>query len=1189
LSTVGSTLISIVLWSFTAGNILADSPEKPNLVEPARAALLDVPLSFVANQGQTDSQVKFLSRGDGYSLFLTSNEAVFTLRTPAGAKAPPTVFRMELRGANRGARVTGADKLAGVANYYLGNDPAKWRSGITTYGRVKYEGIYPGVDAAFYGNQRQLEYDFVIAPGADPRQISLRLNGAKPSLDADGNVVLKMADGDLALKKPVVYQNVAGEKKFVEADYTLAGNQVRFHLGKYDHHQTLVIDPVFTYLTYLGGSSVDYIGGATGVGQIASPNQALAIDSAGNVYVAGQTLSTDFPVVNAYQSTTKTPGYSAFVSALNPTGTALLFSTYLGGSISNGGNPGSDLASSIAWDSFDNAVYVVGTATNSDFPTTPGAFQTLNPQGRYFPFVAKFSAGGKLTNSTFLAAGGASYEYGLGVAADSLGRAYAVGFTSYSGCTAKATQNCFPTTPGAVISGSSLVVDTNSGNGFVSVLDKNLSTLLYSTLLGDPNGASNGYGTEAFGVTVDPNGNFYVVGQTGAATLPVTPGVFQTSLATSNGVPVVGFAAKFGPVSTSGASLIYLTYVEATGLSYGDLPGGVAADSQGNAYIGGYTNSPTFPVTTGAYNTPCPLNGARLCPAAFVTKLNPTGTYLVWSALVEPADFFSSIQLDAQGNVYVAGHNAGAGSFVPVNPVQTGLNNGGGFVAKLDPTGSTLQFSSLIQGGFTLKGLAVDAQGNIYVASYTYDTTLPTTPGAFQPALKNPGTGNSYDGFIAKIALGPPTTTLPHVADGNGFDTLILLINTGTADANYSLQFFNQSGAQVTYQLDPSQSGMTGTIHAGSQAIVRTAGSGTSTNLGWGQLTAPASVQGMLIYQQQASPTSFQEGSAPLTSPSTHFFVPFDNTGGSTTSIGFVNPSPSQAAIVNLTVRYASGGTDNVPAFNMNPLQQIANPVTTIWANTAGQRGMIEVNAFVPIGLVAFRFQGSAFTLVDTIAPTAGGSTPVTSTIAHTADGNNFKSTFLLTNSGAAAAPYTLSILNATGQPQTFGFDVASPLSGTVPAGSTLTIDTTGLGSVTNLGWAQLSAAPAVSGIEVFRQTNPGKSEQQGTIPITQTNPSHFFLPFDNAANTTSIALANPDPAITATINVTFRYTDGTSNTGQLTLSPRNYLANQLASLFTATAVKAGVAEFTSNVPVAVVEVRFNPTQAFTSLRAVSP
>ncbi|MGA3099456.1 MAG: SBBP repeat-containing protein, partial [Bryobacteraceae bacterium] len=755
--TAGIILMSIILWSLTAGHIFGDSPENPTNAKPAKAALLAVPLSFEANQGQADSRVKYLSHGDGYSLFLTSNEVVFTLRTLAGVKAPPSVFRMELLGAERNAQVSGAEKLPGAVNYFIGNDPKKWRSGIGTYGKVKYQSIYPGIDAVFYGNQRQLEYDFVVAPGADPKRISLGLTGAKPNLDADGNVVLKLADGDLALKKPVVYQNVAGEKKTVEASYTVAANKVRFHLGKYDHNQTLVIDPVFTYLTYLGGSSVDYIGGITGVSQTTSPTHALAIDSAGDVYVTGETLSNDFPVANAYQATRNEAGgaYTAFVSALNPTGAGLLYSTYLGGSVTAGGGAGTDLGASIVWDSLENSVYVVGTTNASDFPMTPGAFQKVY-SGNFTAFVAKLNNAGQLTKSTFL---GAPLTYGLGVATDSQGRAYVVGYTSYN-CTPNGSTCPFPTTTHTVIPTPPA---SFNGYGFVSVFDTNLSTLLYSTLLGDPNAAPAGGGattSEAFGVTVDPNGNFYVVGVTSSPSLPATAGAFQPTLGVANSIPLAGFAAKFGPVAANGAALTYLTYLEATGVGFGDFPSDVAADSQGNAYVGGYTNSPTFPVTTGAYNTPCPRNGADLCPAAFVTKLNPSGTGLVWSALVEPADFFSSIQLDTQGNVYVAGHNPGNDSFVPVNPVQPGLNNSWGFVAKLDPTGSTLLFASLIQGGFTLRGLAVDAPGSIYVASYTYDTTLPTTPGAFQTALKNPGTGNSYDGYIAKIALNSPVVTL---------------------------------------------------------------------------------------------------------------------------------------------------------------------------------------------------------------------------------------------------------------------------------------------------------------------------------------------------------------------------------------------------------------------------------------------
>jgi Beta-propeller repeat len=329
------------------------------------------------------------------------------------------------------------------------------------------------------------------------------------------------------------------------------------------------------------------------VNQTGSPAQALAIDLAGDVYVTGFTQSADFPVAHPYQGASKSNTWTAFVSALNPSGTALLYSTYLGGSVYTEGN-------SVVWDSHDNALYVVGTTNSPDFPITAGAFQTiLSPNevgvkevsaGQYNAFVAKFSPSGQLTNSTFL--GGNYPTTGFGVTTDPQGRAYVVGFTEYN-CIPpdSASYSCFPTTPGAVIPAGTV---SQNGNGFVSVFDPELSTLLYSTLLGDPNGAETNT-SEAFGVAVDPSGNFYVVGVTGSPSLPTTPGAFQPKLGASNAIPLVGFAAKFGPVSASGASLTYLTYLEATGVSTGDLPGGVVADSQGNAYIGGYTNSGTFP------------------------------------------------------------------------------------------------------------------------------------------------------------------------------------------------------------------------------------------------------------------------------------------------------------------------------------------------------------------------------------------------------------------------------------------------------------------------------------------------------------------------------------------------------------------------------------------------------------------
>ncbi len=258
---------TITLLSLVGQNAFAAAPA-PSGHQPNP---LKAPLSFEQNEGQIDPAVKFLSRGDGYSLFLTPKEAVFRLKNNGN----PSVVRMELLGASPSARVSGAEKLPGVANYHIGNDPTKWRTGISTYGKVRYQNIYPGVDAIFYGNQRQLEYDFVVAPGADPSRISLGLSGVRPTLDGDGNVVLKLADGNLVLKKPIVYQGTDGQKQVIAARYVITGNTVRFRLGKYDHGQTLVIDPVFDYLTYLGGTNYDASSAGTSLAPVTPQPQRL--------------------------------------------------------------------------------------------------------------------------------------------------------------------------------------------------------------------------------------------------------------------------------------------------------------------------------------------------------------------------------------------------------------------------------------------------------------------------------------------------------------------------------------------------------------------------------------------------------------------------------------------------------------------------------------------------------------------------------------------------------------------------------------------------------------------------------------------------------------------------------------------------------------------------------------------------
>src|ERR1035438_8741547 len=397
-----------------------------------QAKLIAVPLSFEPNQGQAPSTVQFLSRGSGYALFLTPGKVVLNLerqQPPSSASAmhTPDTLRMTLIGANPQSNAVGLAPQPGLVSYFIGNDPKNWSSGITTYGKVEYPQIYPGVDLIFYGNQRQLEYDFVVAPGADPSRIAWRIDGARAHVDSQGNLVLRVPKGQASFKKPVLYQLDGDTKTSVEGSFAVAGNQVRFRLGSYDHSKALIVDPVLSYASYLGGTGNDHIGRGLDNG----PNgttQGIAVDSAGSVYVTGNTYSIDFPTKNPYKSAPPAkmagvlPGQwpSAFVSKFSPDGSSLVYSTYLGGN-------GYDYAYAIAVDSGGNA-YVTGETDSPDFPVTSGAYQTVcspSPNNTGAPilnssncgsadtsaFVTKLNpAGTGLVYSTFLGGWG-SYAY----------------------------------------------------------------------------------------------------------------------------------------------------------------------------------------------------------------------------------------------------------------------------------------------------------------------------------------------------------------------------------------------------------------------------------------------------------------------------------------------------------------------------------------------------------------------------------------------------------------------------------------------------------------------------------------------------------------------------------------------------------------------------------------------------------
>ena len=600
----------------------------------------------------------------------------------------------------------------------------------------------------------------------------------------------------LRFRKPVVYQvneKMGGKKDVVAGGYKLTGGSVRFTVGKYDHSRALVIDPVLVYMTYLGGSTTDVVGNIT-YSLSGNPTQGVAVDQAGNVYVTGYTQSTDFPLQSPVQSGNTANAPTGFVAKLNPAGSQLIYSTYIGGSVFQDNSTTRPYA--IAVDGSGNA-YVTGFTSSAQFPVTAGAYQTVcgavvnnkttcpNAQSA---FLTKLSPNGGIVYSTFL---GHTNETAVAVAVDTQGKAYVAGDTTDS-CAFNNPGNCFPTTANAVLPGSTFNGTLNPGNAqqgsaFISVFDAAGANLLYSSVVGGNGNASmgNDHPTFASGVAVDSSGYFYFAGTTGSNQLPVTPGAFQTTFYGSPnpsvGTSTRGFVAKFNPVS-SGASLFYTTYLGGFDKnldSYQDVVAGITADAAGNAYVSGNA-SYDFPATAGANNTtPCPAANSCI-NRGFLAKLNPAGSALVWATFVgtgtpgptlSAASTISPPRLDAHGNVYVGGIAGNNTEYPLVNPLQPANNFGGAYVTMYDPTGSAIYFSTVIydptgNGAVFNSGVDVDSQGNIYVAGYTSRGGLPATTGAFQTAIRGAGS----DGFVAKISAPviSPTPTIAQVVNAEG-------------------------------------------------------------------------------------------------------------------------------------------------------------------------------------------------------------------------------------------------------------------------------------------------------------------------------------------------------------------------------------------------------------------------------------
>jgi Domain of unknown function DUF11/Beta-propeller repeat len=774
------TLIAALALAFDPGlKQLSESGSEPWLApaqassnhRPGLSAYGHLPLMFEANRGQTDPKVKFLARGSGYVVFLTSDEAVLKVQQSAGKHTAQTVLRMQLAGANGDVSVTGADQLAGRSNYLIGNDPTKWRRNIPQFSRVRYEQVYPGVDLVYYGNQGQLEYDFQVAAGADPRQIVLKFSGVSDGLrlDSNGDLMIPLGNGDIRLKSPAAYQRSGSGTNAVASRFKLHGkNEVGFVLGSYDHRRSLVIDPVLSYSTYLGGSGQESCSTVFNQPLPSFPGTpgcpAITADPVGEAYVAGLTTSPDFPGISSasYQKNLASGATAnVFVAKFSAAGSTLEFATYLGGN-------GLDYTAGVAVDSAGN-VYVAGTTTSSNFPTTASAFQT-SATGKHV-FVSELnSVGQSLLYSTYLAGNGT--DIASGMALDSSANVYVTGTTTSTNVVGRfpATFGAFQTTPAL---GSTIQFYMTK----VSTLLAGTASVPYSTYFGGGNSlrpASQGPPAVGGGIAVDLNSNVYITGGTsflhigGSNDFPIlnayqacldTPPTTITNCPT-NVTAYDAFVAKINPTLIGSAQLLYSTYL---GGSLDDIGYGVAVDTSLDSYVTGSTASIDFNFT--------PLSSTSLFQStnaggvdAFLVKLGIlcTGSSCVTTTV--PMNYFT----------YLGGSGTDIGTAIAVDSIQgariTGwtnslnfpsLNNpvqpafGGGatdaFVARIDTTATTSSapghYATFLGGSGSDAGtsIAVDPQNSSYTAGETSSTNFPITNPA-QGTLNGPN-----DAFVTKF------------------------------------------------------------------------------------------------------------------------------------------------------------------------------------------------------------------------------------------------------------------------------------------------------------------------------------------------------------------------------------------------------------------------------------------------------
>ncbi|MBI1910900.1 MAG: SBBP repeat-containing protein [Deltaproteobacteria bacterium] len=965
------TLLAGTGWADDAHNLekKKDEPLKSPVAGGTAALHNDfgkLPLYFIKNAGQLEKKVRYFEKGSGHATYFTNDGVYLNLtRRVAQDRSKPFIekalederfdakselVKLSLPGSNKNSKITATDELEGKVNYFVGKDRSKWRTSVPTYGGILYKEVYQGIDIKYYGNNTQLEYDVIVKPGADYRNVKFAYEGIKGlRVLENGDMEITLKEGTIHQKKPYIYQEIDGQRKEIDGKFKVLSNKGKFAYGfdvaSYDKKRELVIDPYLVYSTYLGGSSGDW-------------GQGIAVDTAGSAYVTGYTRSADFPVAAALQGAIA-DFQDAFVMKISPSGT-LVYSTYLGGSATDQGN-------GIAVDSAGNA-YITGQTSSTDFPTAL-AIQEAN--AKYGDaFVAKINSTGGLVYSTYL--GGSDDERGQGIAVDSTGSAYVTGVTF---------STDFPTV--SAMQGSYANTSNPWGDAFVTKISPS-GTLVYSTYLG---GRATDQGN---GIAVDSAGNAYIAGYTGSSDFPTASaiqGPYSSSAADA-------FITKISPTG----SLVYSTHI---GGWYNEWAYAIAVDSTGGAYITGMTWGYDFP--TASALQPAHAGGSI---DAFVTKISPSGG-LDYSTFLGGSnyDYGRGIAVDSTGNAYVTGYTSSI-DFPTSSAMQAKSGLFDAFVTKISPIGS-LVYSTYLGGSNHDQGyaIAVDSTGDAYITGMVLSTDFPTVSPLQAKATSN-------DAFIAKIRFNAaPSLAYPSepgyadaIEPNIGTASTIFTYKTVYTDADNSAPSYMRVCVDGTCSAMSADTGAAVTLNDGDYTngeqftFATTLGIGshdyyfeTSDGTGSARLPSSATLSGPTVSDLAIPAAALSEGIVGLaysqTLAATGGIAPYAwnlPSGGLPTGLslnpatGEISGTPESSGIYGFAARVSdSTGIYETNSFTIVIGVDATAPVITVPSN-------MSVNATGPAG-ASVTYTATAADAVDpspaiNCAPASGSTFPIGTT-----------------------------------------------------------------------------------------------------------------------------------------------------------------------------------------------------------------